>query len=129
GRAVGRALVRLDQLNLASVHVRLYLPPHTRACAAAAETYRLDRHAHLLKDGESVAQAERDAFEDGADDMRASVARVQSNQSGARVRVEVRRALAHQVRRPEHAVRAGRHRLGLLTQTLVRVAPVVVACA
>ena len=55
--------------------------------------------------------------------MRAFVARVQADERRARVRVEVRRPLAHQVRSPQHAVRAGRYGGGLFTQTLVRVAP------
>ena len=97
-----------------AVDVGLNLPPQRRARAAAAETDALNRHAHLGKDRERVAQAERDAFHDRAHDVTAAVAGREADQRGAGVRIAMRRALAHQVRRPEHAVGARRHprRLG-----------------
>src|SRR2546423_10067461 len=61
--------------------------------------------------------------------MRARVARSQTNQSCARMRVKVRRALAHQVRSPQSAVRASVDACSLFHQSFVRVASVFDASA
>jgi hypothetical protein len=71
-----------------------------RARAAAAEPDVFHRNIHLFEDFKGVAQRKSHAFENGPDDMRACVAGCQSDERGARVRVKMRRALAHQVRSP-----------------------------
>ena len=58
--------------------------------------------------------------------MAARVRRGESHQCGARVRVEMRRPLSHQVRRPQHAIRAGGYaRRPLRSDRSVRIAAIV----
>jgi len=70
------------------------------ARAASAQADVRDRHVHLGEDGKCVAQTERHALENGADDVSASVTGGQAQQSGTRLGIEVRRTFAHQIRRP-----------------------------
>src|SRR5450755_1286590 len=104
-----------------SINVGLNLPPQSRPCSAASESNPLDGHVQLMEDGEAVAQAERHTLENGADDMGASMGSRKPDQRGARIRVAMRSAFAHQVRRPEDSVRTGRSGCSFLTQELVRI--------
>ncbi len=101
-------------------HVGLDLTPERRSRSAAAKADASDRHAHLGEDRERIAQAERDAFQDRAHDVPAAMARRQTDQRGAGIRIAVRRAFAHQVRRPEEAVGARWHGCGFSGELVVR---------
>ncbi len=65
------------------------------------------------EEGEGVAQAEGDAFHDGADEVGAGVGGGDAGEGGAGVGVEVGGALAEEVGCPEQAVAAGRDVGGL----------------
>ena len=71
----------------------------SRLRAPPPET-RPDRRlgAELAEQVERVAEAERDAFEDRADERTAVVAQLEPDERAARVRVGVRRALSREVR-------------------------------
>ena len=60
----------------------------------------------LFDDVQAIALAVRDAFDHRADQVGARVPRRQPDPAAARRRVQVRRALAHQVRQPEEPLRA-----------------------
>ena len=77
---------------------------------------------HLVEDRESVFQAVRYAFHHGANHMTAGVRSRESHQRRTGVGVEMRRALAHQIRQPESAFRTGRRRTGFVGEKVVRIA-------
>src|SRR4030095_11609396 len=76
---------------------------------------------HFRKDGESVAQRKRDAFKDGANDVSAPVLRCETDQRCARMWIEVRCTLTHQVWRPKHSIAASRGICGFPAQKFVGV--------
>src|SRR5258708_37337492 len=87
-----------------TINVCLDLPPQIRARPATTEANALHRNFHLFENRERVAQAESHALENGADNMPASVRCGQPDQRRARRTIEMRSALAHQIRRPQQAV-------------------------
>src|SRR6266704_1637255 len=96
GNAVGGAFFGFDNFNWVAVNIGLDLPPQRRARATAAEADVFYGHVHFLEDREGVAQAEGNAFQDGANDMRACVRGGEADEGGASVRVKMRSAFAHQ---------------------------------
>ncbi len=60
------------------------------------------------EESEGVGEREGDAFHHGADEVSAGVRGGDAGEGGAGVRVEVRRAFAEEVGRPEQTVCAGR---------------------
>src|SRR5581483_8840357 len=89
------------------VDVGLNLSPERAAGAAAAEADFFYGDAELVEEGEGVLQGEGNAFEDGADEVREGGGGVDADEGGAGIGVEVRGALAEEVRRPEETVGAG----------------------
>ena len=79
-------------------------PPEARTRVAA--------HAQRLDDVQAIALAVGDAFDHRADQIRARVAGGEADPAAARGGVQVGGALAHQVRQPEQALRAGRRLRG-----------------
>src|SRR4029077_10596201 len=111
------------------VNICLDLLPELRASASPAETDAFNRNVDLVEDREGIFQAVGYAFDDCADQMRASVRRGETDKSGAREWIEVRSALAHQVGRPENAFGACWNRGGFCGEAFIRIAAVVGACA
>ena len=122
--AVGGTLLGFHDLDILSIDVGLDLAPKRRTRTTTAETYSLHRHSHLLKDGESVAQAEGDSFENRADDVSAGVRGGETYESGTSVGVEMRCALTHEIRSPEKAVASGRSFGGVIGEVLVGITAV-----
>src|SRR5271165_1691239 len=122
--AIGCAFLGFDHLNRVTVDIGLNLLPELGARAAAAESDAADGHVHLVEDREGIAQAEGDAFHDGAYNMSTTVAGRQSHERGACLGVEVWRTLAHEVRSPQNPVRSRRNVPGFIRQALVGVAVV-----
>jgi len=107
--AIGCAFLGFDDFDSVAVDIGLDLPPHGRARAATAEADAGNGHIHFAEKSERVAEAEGDTFENGANDMRASVRSGEANERAARVGIEMRGALAHEIRRPQEAVGTGRN--------------------
>ena len=128
-RAKRGAFFGLDDVDVVAVDVGLNLPPERRARAAAAQPNTGDRHAELGEDAKRILQAEGDALENRADDVTARVARGKPDERRTGLGVEVWRAFAHQVRRPERAFRARRHARRFFCQPLIRIASIVLAGA
>src|SRR5262249_32585427 len=109
---VCRALLGFDNFDFVVVDVGLDLAPQGRTRAASAEADILNGDIHFIEDGERVFKAKGDTFEYGAHDMAARVRSGQAGEYRAGVRVEVWRALTHEIGSPEQAVRSGRSRGG-----------------
>ena len=90
-----------------AIDIGLDQAPERGACTSAAEANPGDRDIHFAKEGESVAKAEGNAFQDGANDVGAGVRSGEANQGAASVRIEMRRALANQIGSPQEAVGTG----------------------
>ena len=105
--AEGSALFGFEDFDGVVVDVGLDLAPERAASAAAAEADFFDGNAEFAEEGEGVFEGEGDAFEDGADVVRAGGGGGDADEGGAGVGVEVRGALAEEVGRPEEAVGAG----------------------
>ncbi len=118
-RAVRRTFVCGRGVDRVCEDVGLDLTPECRSRSTAAEADAPDRHAHLGEDRERIAQAERDAFQDRAHDVPAAVARRQTDERGAGIRIAVRRAFAHQIRRPEETIGAWWNGCGLTRELVV----------
>src|ERR1700704_1594048 len=72
-RAVRGAFFGFDDLNGVAIDVGLDLAPQGGARATAAEANVRNGHIHFAEEGEGVAETEGDPFENGANDMSASV--------------------------------------------------------
>src|SRR5437660_1898518 len=107
GGAVGRAFLGFNNFDGVAVDVGLDLPPQGRERASTTEADAGNGHIHFAEKSERVAEAEGDAFENGANDMSASVRSSKSNKRAACVRIKMRGTLAHQIRRPQEAVGTG----------------------
>src|SRR5712692_3470491 len=106
-RAVCRALFSLNSLDRMTVHVRLNLSPECRARAPAANSNAPHRHTHLLENTERVFQAEGHALHNCANNMAARVKSGDAGKHSTGFRIQMRCALAHQVRRPQQSIRTG----------------------
>src|SRR6202021_1264260 len=89
----------------------------------------VNRNFHFAQDREAVAQAERNAFQNGADHVGASVRGRETDKRGARIGIAMGCAFTHQVGRPKEAVGAGWRAGGFLAESLVRIAPIFIGCA
>ena len=78
--------------------------PQSRARAATRDARHARLDAERAQQVERVAQAERDALEDRADEGATVVAQLEADERAARVRVGVRRPLAGEVRQEQEAV-------------------------
>src|SRR6267378_3313234 len=112
-----------------AVDVGLDLAPEQRPCAATAEADARDGDVHLAEKRERVAQTEGDAFEDSANDVSASVRSGEADQRSANAGIEMRRALAHQIGRPQEAVGTGRNLSGFGSELIVGFAGTTGACS
>ena len=65
------------------VNIGLNLPPKRRSRASAAQANRRYRDVNFLKNGEGIAQAESNAFENRANDVRPRVRRGDPDQRSA----------------------------------------------
>jgi len=88
------------------VYVGLDLPPQRAVCTAAAQPDAGYWNAEFFEQGEGVAQAERNAFHHRTHTMGASMRGGESYESCPRLGVEMRRALAEEIWRPEEPVAA-----------------------
>ena len=89
-------------------------PPESRATAASERRRRRGARARTgtLSSVKIVNESRRlnaTPSSTRANDVTACVVGGQSDERGAHAGIEMRRPLAHQVRRPQHAIRAGRH--------------------
>src|ERR1700737_439626 len=91
------------------INIRLNLAPKWRSGAAASYSDSTKGYFHLREDLKRVAQAERDAFEYRANYVCSCVVCREADQTRARVRIKVRRALSHQIRGPQDATCARRN--------------------
>jgi hypothetical protein len=123
-RPVGRTFFGFEDGNLASINVRLNLPPKWRPCPATAQTNRADRNSHFGKEREGISQTESYPFENRSDDMPAGVRNGQADQGGAGIGIKVGSALAHQERSPQESLGPGRHGSSLGCKTFVGVPPI-----
>src|SRR5207302_857221 len=105
--SVCRSLFRHHDLHSSSVDVCLNLPPETGSSSATAQANPLHGQLHLAKDCETVLQTESHAFQNGTNDVSASMRRRESDKGRARVRIAIWSAFTHQVRRPENAIGPG----------------------
>ena len=94
-------------MDVTAVDVGLDLTPERGACATAAEADVGDGDIHFLEEGERVAEAEGHAFEDGANNMGASVRGGETDEGTASAGIEMRCALSHQIRSPQEAIGTG----------------------
>src|SRR5580658_10567293 len=106
-RAVRCALFRLQDFDFVRVNIGLDLLPERGASASAAEADAFNGNVNFVEDCEGVFQAVGDAFEDGADEVRAGMRGGEADKSGAREWIQMRSALAHQIRRPERTFGTG----------------------
>ncbi len=112
GGAEGCAFADVDGDDLGLVHVGLELSPEGGACAAAGGADLVDGDVHGSEDGDLFAHAEGDAFDDGADEVGAGVARGETDEGGSGVGIGVGAAFAGEVREKKKIFAAGRDGLG-----------------
>src|SRR6185312_12749498 len=82
-------------------------PPERALRAAARNAHRFESSSHSLDDIQAILLTVGNAFEQGANQIRARVLRGHANPAAARQCVEMRSALAHQIRQPEQSLRTG----------------------
>ncbi len=105
--AVGGAFFSGNDFYFVCVDVCLNLAPQRRTRPATAQANRRYGNLHLFENRECIFQAVGNAFHDRANDMAARVGSGQPEQRRARVRIKMRRALAHEIRHPECALGTG----------------------
>jgi hypothetical protein len=71
--SVRRTLLGVHDFDRMSVYVGLNLAPKDGSGAAASQANAINRNFHFAEDSEAVAQTERNAFQNGADHVGASV--------------------------------------------------------
>ncbi len=106
------AFADIDGDNGGVVHVGLELSPEGGASAAAGGADLIDGDVHGAEDGDLFAHAEGDAFDDGAEEVGAGVARGEADEAGAGGGVGVGAAFAGEVREEEEGFTAGWNSLG-----------------
>jgi hypothetical protein len=106
GCTEGSAFFGFEEFDRVAVDVGLDLTPERAAGSATTETDAADGDAELFEECEGVAEAEGDAFEDGADEVSAGVGGGDADEGGAGAGVEVRGAFAEEVGSPEESVAA-----------------------
>src|SRR5438132_13446069 len=112
-----------------SVNISLDLAPEWGTRAASAQANLVHTYFHFVEEREGVAQAEGDAFQNGADHVGASVRRGQADEGAASVGIKVRSALAHQIGSPQKPPASGRDFGGFVRQAFVRIAAIICASA
>src|SRR6202012_1745583 len=90
------------------VDASLDLPPERAACAASAEADAADGDAECGEEREGVLERVGNALQHGASEVGGGVCGADAGEGCADCRIEVRRALAEQVRSPFEAFTAGR---------------------
>src|SRR5262249_15717816 len=98
--------------------------PQRRPGATAAQSNVLNWDIELGKNRESIFQTESHAFENRANDVGSRMGGGQPEQRAARIRIEMRSALAHQIWGPQEPIRAGRRGCRFLRQSFIRLATV-----
>ena len=105
--------------QLFAVNIGLDLAPQYASRPAARGANLLHRNPEFLEDLEGIAQAEGHAFQDRTYQVPAVVGRGQPKPHPASLRVQMRRALAHQIGKKQQAVAAGRSLFCLLDDHVV----------
>src|SRR5208337_1640176 len=121
GSAEGRAFRGSEGHEFGVKYIRQDFPPSEVARAAARGANLLDRNFQLPEYLDGVAQAERHPFQDGADEVRSRVTSGQTEPHAARLGVEVRRPLAHQVGQPQDAATSRGNFPGLVDNEVVNI--------
>src|SRR3954471_20618860 len=102
------AFIGSNDLDFVLVDVSLDLSPERRTRSTTAEANLADGHFHFRKDLQGILKAEGHTLENCADNVGATMTGGESYQRAAGVRIEVRCALTHQIRSPQHAIASSR---------------------
>ena len=102
------ALFRGEHFHRLAVNAGLNLPPQRPARAAAAQPNAAHRNAQLREERERVLQRIGHALQHRAHKMRRGVHRRDARKRRAHLGIEMRRALAEQIRRPLQSLAARR---------------------
>src|SRR6185437_10338167 len=119
-RPEGSAFIGGQQLDGLAVYVGLDLPPERAARTAATETDACDRNLKFCEEREGIAEAHRHAFQHCTDKVRPRMRCGDAREGSARLGIEMRRALAEEIRGPQHSFASRRNSRGFRSQLIVR---------
>ena len=120
-RAERRAFLGGGRAHRQVVHVGHHLPPQRTRSAAAAGQHLAGDNAHPAQDIQAFPLGINHALEHRAKHVVLRMDRGQAEEHAARVRVQLRGTLAHQVRHIDQMVRADRHAGRFLIHQEIRI--------
>src|SRR5439155_25575715 len=84
-----------------------------------------NRHIHFSKDRERIFQTESHTFQYRPDHVAPGMRCSQPDERSARIRIQIWRALSHQIWRPQEAIRTSGNRIRLSCEPFVWIAAVI----